>query len=73
MILHRLERYPSCASSWTSSRPWMPEVIDAVVGTGAVHTLDFKDQYGLNALAPEAGLPVSPLEARPTSTGFRRQ
>lgn len=28
---------------------------------------------GFNALKPEAGLPVSPLEPRPASTGFRRQ
>ena len=26
---------------------WTPEIVDALVGTGAVHTIDFKGRYGM--------------------------
>lgn len=47
MILRRLERYPELRFKLDAAATWTPEVIDALVGTGAVHTLDFKGQYGL--------------------------
>jgi L-alanine-DL-glutamate epimerase-like enolase superfamily enzyme len=46
-ILRRLERYPGLRFKLDAAATWTPEVIDALVGTGAVHTIDFKGQYGL--------------------------
>jgi hypothetical protein len=46
-ILRRLERYPSLRFKLDAAPTWTPEIVDALVGTGAVHTIDFKGQYGL--------------------------
>ncbi len=46
-ILRRLERYPSLRFKLDAAVTWTPEIVDALVGTGAVHTIDFKGQYGL--------------------------
>jgi L-alanine-DL-glutamate epimerase-like enolase superfamily enzyme len=46
-ILHRLERYPGLKFKLDAAVAWTPEVIEVLVGTGAVHTVDFKGQYGL--------------------------
>ncbi len=45
-ILSRLERYPSLRFKLDAAVTWTPEIVDALVGTGAVHTIDFKGHYG---------------------------
>ena len=46
-ILRRLEHYPGLRFKLDAAVGWTPEIVDALVGTGAVHTIDFKGQYGL--------------------------
>ncbi len=45
-ILSRLERYPSLRFKLDAAVTWTPEIVDALIGTGAVHTIDFKGHYG---------------------------
>jgi hypothetical protein len=46
-VLRRLERYPNLRFKLDAVATWTPEVVDVLVETGAVHTIDFKGQYGL--------------------------
>jgi L-alanine-DL-glutamate epimerase-like enolase superfamily enzyme len=46
-ILRRLERYPGLRFKLDAKPDWSPAIIDVLVGTGAVHTIDFKGQYEL--------------------------
>jgi hypothetical protein len=46
-VLRRLERYPRLRFKLDAAVAWTPEVIAALVDTGAVHTLDCKGRYGL--------------------------
>jgi L-alanine-DL-glutamate epimerase-like enolase superfamily enzyme len=46
-VLRRLERYPGLRFKLDAAVGWTPEIVDALAGTGAVHTIDFKGQYGL--------------------------
>jgi hypothetical protein len=46
-IVRRLERYPGLRFKLDAAATWTPEIVEALVGTGAVHTIDFKGQYGL--------------------------
>ena len=46
-ILRRLERYPRLRFKLDAAVTWTPEIVDALVGTGAVHTVDFKGHYGM--------------------------
>jgi L-alanine-DL-glutamate epimerase-like enolase superfamily enzyme len=46
-VLRRLERYPRLRFKLDAAVAWTPEVIAALAGTGAVHTLDCKGRYGL--------------------------
>jgi hypothetical protein len=46
-VLRRLERYPGLRFKLDAAATWTPEIIDVLVGTGAVHTIDFKGQYGI--------------------------
>jgi hypothetical protein len=66
-ILRRLERYPELRFKLDAAATWTPEVIDALVGTGAVHILNFKGQYGLEVedVAALAHLYERLLEAFP--------
>jgi hypothetical protein len=47
-IHRRLERYPSLRFKLDAAPDWSPAIVDALVGTGAVHTVDFKGHYGLD-------------------------
>ncbi len=47
-VLRRLERYPRLRFKLDAEVGWTPEIVDALVGTGAVHTIDFKGHYGLD-------------------------
>lgn len=46
-ILRRLERYPGLRFKLDAAADWTPAIADALVATGAVHTIDFKGRYGL--------------------------
>jgi L-alanine-DL-glutamate epimerase-like enolase superfamily enzyme len=46
-VLRRLERYPALRFKLDAAATWTPEIIEVLLGTGAVHTIDFKGQYGL--------------------------
>ena len=46
-ILRRLERYPRLRFKLDAAVTWTPEIVDALVATGAVHTIDFKGHYGM--------------------------
>ena len=46
--LHRrLERYPGLRFKLDAASTWSREIVDALAGTGAVQTIDFKGQYGM--------------------------
>lgn len=47
IVLRRLERYPRLRFKLDAAVTWTPEIVDALVGTGAVHTIDFKGHYGM--------------------------
>ena len=46
-ILRRLGHYPDLRFKLDAAPDWTPEIIDALVGTGAVETVDFKGHYGM--------------------------
>ncbi len=46
-IYRRLERYPNLRFKLDAAPTWTAEIVDALAGTGAVHTIDFKGQYGM--------------------------
>jgi hypothetical protein len=46
-ILRRLHHYPQLRFKLDAKPDWTPEIIDALVGTGAVDTVDFKGHYGI--------------------------
>ena len=46
-ILKRLERYPGLRFKLDAAVTWTPEIVEVLLGTGAVHTIDFKGQYDL--------------------------
>jgi hypothetical protein len=53
-ILRRLEHYPQLRFKLDAHPAWSPEIIDVLVGTGAVRTVDFKGQYGLEIVSEAA-------------------
>jgi L-alanine-DL-glutamate epimerase-like enolase superfamily enzyme len=60
-IHRRLERYPGLRFKLDAAPTWTPEIVEALADTGAVHTIDFKGQYGMEvedvgALAAVYGL-----------------
>jgi hypothetical protein len=46
-IHRRLERYPGLRFKLDAAPTWTRQIVDALAGTGAVHTIDFKGQYGM--------------------------
>jgi len=46
-VLRRLRHYPQLRFKLDAKPAWAPEIVDALVGTGAVHTVDFKGHYGM--------------------------
>jgi hypothetical protein len=66
-IHRRLEHYPGLRFKLDAAVTWTPQIIDALAGTGAVHTIDFKGQYGLEIedASALAGLYELLLEAFP--------
>ena len=57
-ILRRLERYPGLRFKLDAAPAWTPEIVEALAGTDAVHTIDFKGQYGLEVKQPDALVPL---------------
>lgn len=47
-VLRRLEHYPRLRFKLDTAVDWDDAIVEALVGTGAVHTLDFKGHYGLD-------------------------
>ena len=39
--------YPSVGFKLDAASDWTPEIIEALAGTGAVRTVDFKGRYGI--------------------------
>ena len=59
-ILRRLEHYPGLRFKLDAAVDWNEEIVATLVGTGAVHTIDFKGHYGLDL--PELGALVELYE-----------
>jgi DNA-binding transcriptional LysR family regulator len=53
-VLRRLARYPDLRFKLDVATDWTDEIIEALVGTGAVHTIDFKGRYGMEIKDPDA-------------------
>ena len=65
-VLRRLKRYPRLRFKLDAAVTWTPEIVDALVGTGAVHTIDFKGRYGMEVdRDPLPGLYERLLDAFP--------
>jgi hypothetical protein len=57
-LSERLERYPSLRFKLDAEATWSPELLAEVAGTGAVDTIDFKGQYGLEVKDPDSLVPL---------------
>jgi hypothetical protein len=53
-VRQRLARSPGVRFKLDAEASWTPTLIDQVAATGAVDTIDFKGQYGLEVKHPEA-------------------
>jgi L-alanine-DL-glutamate epimerase-like enolase superfamily enzyme len=53
-VLRRLERYPDLRFKLDAAPDWSDEIVEALVGCGAVHTIDFKGRYGLEVKDADA-------------------
>jgi L-alanine-DL-glutamate epimerase-like enolase superfamily enzyme len=53
-VRRRLVRSPGVRFKLDAEATWSPALIDEVAATGAVDTIDFKGQYGLEVKDPEA-------------------
>ena len=53
-VLRRLARSPGVRFKLDAEATWAPALVDEVAATGAVDTIDFKGQYGLEVEDPEA-------------------
>jgi hypothetical protein len=47
VVARRLEAYPSVGFKLDAEPTWTREIVDALAATGAVRTIDFKGQYGM--------------------------
>jgi L-alanine-DL-glutamate epimerase-like enolase superfamily enzyme len=50
----RIARVPDVRFKLDAEATWSPELIDEIAATGAVATIDFKGQYGIEVKDPEA-------------------
>jgi L-alanine-DL-glutamate epimerase-like enolase superfamily enzyme len=53
-LRRRLDRYPSMRFKLDAQATWEEELLRSVAATGAVDTIDFKGQYGLEVKDPDA-------------------
>ena len=54
-VTRRLERYPSLRFKLDPTTDWTPEIVDALVATGAVDSVDFKGLYEGTIVDSDAG------------------
>jgi L-alanine-DL-glutamate epimerase-like enolase superfamily enzyme len=54
-VTRRLERYPSLRFKLDPTEEWTPEIVDALVATGAVDSVDFKGLYEGTVVDSQAG------------------
>jgi L-alanine-DL-glutamate epimerase-like enolase superfamily enzyme len=54
-VTRRLERYPSLRFKLDPTKDWTPEIVDALVATGAVDSVDFKGLYEGTIVDSHAG------------------
>ena len=54
-VTSRLERYPSLRFKLDPTTDWTPEIVDALVATGAVDSVDFKGLYEGTIVDSDAG------------------
>jgi len=52
-LRRRLERSPGVRFKLDAEATWPPELVDQVAATGAVDTIDFKGQYGIEVKDPQ--------------------
>jgi L-alanine-DL-glutamate epimerase-like enolase superfamily enzyme len=57
-LRRRLDHYPGLRFKLDAEATWSPELLAEVAGTGAVDTIDFKGQYGLEVKEPDALVPL---------------
>ena len=67
VVLRRIERHPGLRFKLDAAVAWTPQIVETLVGTGAVHTIDFKGRYDLEVEDPGAlaGLYALLLDAFP--------
>lgn len=53
-VRRRLARSPNVRFKLDAEATWSPALVDEVAATGAIDTIDFKGQYGLEVKDPEA-------------------
>src|SRR5436190_2797704 len=53
-VHRRLARFPGVRFKLDAEATWPPALVDEIAATGAVDTIDFKGQYGLEVKNPEA-------------------
>jgi L-alanine-DL-glutamate epimerase-like enolase superfamily enzyme len=58
MLKRRRDHYPGLRFKLDAEATWSPELLGEVAGTGAVDTIDFKGQYGLEVKEPDALVPL---------------
>jgi hypothetical protein len=54
-VTRRLERYPSLRFKLDPTKDWTPEIVDGLVATGAVDSVDFKGLYEGTIVDSQAG------------------
>ena len=57
-LRERLDRYPHLRFKLDAEPTWSRNLLEEVAGTGAVDTIDFKGQYGLEVKQPDALVPL---------------
>jgi len=57
-LRERLDRYPHLRFKLDAEPTWSRDLLEEVAGTGAVDTIDFKGQYGLEVKQPDALVPL---------------
>ena len=71
-VRRRLARSPSVRFKLDAEATWAPELVDEVAATGAVDTIDFKGQYGLEVEDPQALANLYDRVSRPSRTPTSR-
>ena len=54
LVHRRIARAPSVRFKLDAEATWGPDLVEAIAATGAVDTIDFKGQYGMEVADPDA-------------------